>query len=262
MQQFVDLNCDMGESYGAYTIGCDEKLMPLITSANIACGFHAGDPWVMQKTVALAKKYGVAIGAHPGFPDLNGFGRRNMSLSYDELFSSIVYQIGALAAFCAQAKVKLIHVKPHGALYNMAARDIKTATAIATAIQAVDSSLIYFGQAKSEMICAAQALDLKYACEVFADRAYNNDGTLVTRTLAGAVIHDAATVTGRIIKLVTTGKIETIDNIEITLLPEADLRSGKLSVCVHGDNPDAYTSLQALRQSLATNDVGVRGIKV
>ena len=261
MNQFIDLNCDMGESYGTYNIGCDDKIMPLITSANIACGFHAGDPSVMRKTVELAKKHSVAIGAHPGFPDLNGFGRRNMSLSYDELFSAVVYQIGALAAFCSQAKVRLTHVKPHGALYNMAAKDLKIAEAIAAAIQAVDDTLIYFGQARSEMIYAARNLNLGYACEIFADRAYNNDGTLVARTLAGAVIHDDAAVTRRIVKLVTSGKIDTIDKAEITLLPTADLQLGKLTVCVHGDNPDAYTNLKSLRQALAVNDIGIRGIK-
>ena len=260
MKNFIDINCDMGESFGTYTLGCDEKLMPLITSANIACGFHAGDPWVMQKTVTLAKKFGVAIGAHPGFPDLHGFGRRNMSLSYDELFSSVVYQIGALAAFCTLAKVKLNHVKPHGALYNMAAKDIKIASAIADAIKAVDHSLIFVGQANSAMITAAHNCQLQHANEVFADRAYNADSSLVARTLSGAVIHDTDIIATRIIRLAVTGNIRAIDGSEIALIQPTDLKTAALSVCVHGDNPDALPALIALREVLAKNYIGVRGI--
>ncbi|MEI6286689.1 MAG: 5-oxoprolinase subunit PxpA [Bacillota bacterium] len=260
MNRFIDINCDMGESYGAYTLGCDSDLMPLITSANIACGFHAGDPVVMYNTVQLAKKCNVAIGAHPGFPDLNGFGRRNMNLSYTEIFSSVLYQIGALTACCNAAGVKLNHVKPHGALYNMAAKDIKIASAIADAIKVVDNSLVFVGQANSAMITAAANCKLQYANEVFADRAYNADSSLVSRTLSGAVIHDTDIIASRIINLATTGKIRTIDGSEISLIQSTDLQTAALSVCVHGDNPDALPALIALRKALAKNAIGVRGI--
>ena len=260
MKKFIDINCDMGESYGAYTLGCDSDLMPLITSANIACGFHAGDPVVMYNTVQLAKKHNIAIGAHPGFPDLNGFGRRKMSLSYSEIFSAVLYQIGALAACCTAAGVKLSHVKPHGALYNMAAKDIKIASAIADAIKAVDDSLVFVGQANSAMITAAANCTLQYANEVFADRAYNADSSLVARTLSGAVIHDTELIASRIIGLAVTGKIRTIDGGEIALIQTTDLQTAALSVCIHGDNPDALPALIALRAELTKNAIGVRGI--
>ena len=175
----VDLNCDLGESFGAYTIGMDEAVIPLITSANVACGYHAGDPLVMAKTVARCREAGVHVGAHPGFPDLMGFGRRSMNVSPAEAKAYIQYQLGALSAFCRAAGVPLRHVKPHGALYNMAAKDEKLARAVVEGICEVDDRLILLALSGSEMLLAAEKAGLRAASEVFADRGYQSDGTLV-----------------------------------------------------------------------------------
>ena len=177
----IDLNCDLGESFGAYTIGMDAEILPYITSANIACGFHAGDPSVMQKSVLLCKKYGVKVGAHPGLPDLQGFGRRKMAILPAEAEADVMYQIGALKAFCEAAGVPLHHVKPHGALYNMAAKDPALAAAICRAVQAAAPGAVLLALSGSEMVKAAHAIGLPVASEVFADRGYKADGTLVPR---------------------------------------------------------------------------------
>ena len=184
----IDLNCDLGESFGNYKIGMDEEVIKYISSANIACGFHASDPLVMAKTVSLAKENGVSIGAHPGYPDLVGFGRRNMSLTPAEITAIIVYQIGALSAFCSANGMKLKHVKPHGALYNMAAKDPAIAMAICEGIYSVDKQLILLAPSFSQMAKAAHSLGLPTASEVFADRAYEEDGSLVARSKPGAMI--------------------------------------------------------------------------
>jgi UPF0271 protein len=168
----IDLNCDLGESFGNYKIGMDEEVIKYISSANIACGFHASDPLVMAKTVSLAKENGVSIGAHPGYPDLVGFGRRNMNVAPEELKAMVQYQIGALNAFCKAAGIKMKHVKPHGAMYNMASKDEKLALAIAEGIAEVDDSLILLGLSGSQLLTAAATVGLKCANEVFADRAY------------------------------------------------------------------------------------------
>ncbi|MDD6877888.1 MAG: LamB/YcsF family protein, partial [Clostridiaceae bacterium] len=186
----VDLNCDLGESFGAYTIGLDARVIPHISSANVACGYHAGDPAVMRKTVAMAARAGVAVGAHPGFPDLVGFGRRNMTVSPDEAYEYMLYQLGALSAFAKAAGVRLQHVKPHGALYNMAGKDAALAAAIARAIYDFDPSLILLGLSGSAMLTEGEKLGLRCAKEVFADRGYNEDGSLVNRKLPGAMITD------------------------------------------------------------------------
>ena len=178
----IDLNCDLGESFGNYKIGMDDEVIKFISSANIACGFHASDPLVMEKTVALAKENGVKVGAHPGFPDLAGFGRRNMNVSPKELKAMVVYQIGALNAFCKVSGIKMNHVKPHGAMYNMAAKDERLAFAIAEAVAHVDDSLVLVGLSGSELLKAAKIVGVKCASEVFADRAYEDDGSLVPRT--------------------------------------------------------------------------------
>lgn len=249
----VDLNCDLGESFGAYKIGMDEDVLQYISSANVACGWHAGDSMVMEKTVELAKKNGVAVGAHPGFPDLVGFGRRNLNASPAEVKTYIKYQLGALQAFAKAAGVELQHVKPHGALYNMAAKDAKLAMAIAEAIKEVDDNLILMGLANSEMIKAGEALGLKVANEVFADRAYNDDGTLVARTLPGAVIHDKDLAIKRVIRMVKEGKVESINgkDVEITVH----------SICIHGDNPEALVFSKNIREALINEGVEISSLR-
>lgn len=249
----VDLNCDLGESFGAYKIGMDEDVLQYISSANVACGWHAGDSMVMEKTVDLAKKNGVAVGAHPGFPDLVGFGRRNLNASPVEVKTYIKYQLGALQAFAKAAGVELQHVKPHGALYNMAAKDAKLAMAIAEAIKEVDDNLILMGLANSEMIKAGEALGLKVANEVFADRAYNDDGTLVARTLPGAVIHDKDLAIKRVIRMVKEGKVESINgkDVEITVH----------SICIHGDNPEALVFSKNIREALINEGVEISSLR-
>jgi UPF0271 protein len=247
----IDLNCDLGESFGAYQMGMDEEVLPLITSANIACGFHAGDPLVMERTVALCKEHGVRAGAHPGFPDLSGFGRRNMSLSPKEVKACVIYQIGALKAFCDSASVRLCHVKPHGALYNMAAKDYKLAEAICQAIKEVDESLILLALSGSEMLRAAREYKITYASEVFADRAYQNDGTLVPRSQKGAVIEEEDKAVSRVIRMAKEGKVKAIDGNDIFI--EAD------SVCVHGDGVKALTFVKKIREGLAVKGIEVTG---
>ena len=245
----VDLNSDLGESFGAYTIGLDSDVIAHVSSANVACGYHAGDPLVMDKTVAACKAAGVAVGAHPGFPDLMGFGRRNMVCSPKEAKAYIQYQMGALLAFTAAHGVKLQHVKPHGALYNMAAVDMKLALAICEAVAEVDSSIILLGLANSKMLEAGREVGLKVASEVFADRAYLEDGNLVPRRQEGAVIHDKDLAIKRVIGMVTQGKVESITGKEIEI--KAD------SICVHGDNPSALEFVSNIRTELQKNGVEI-----
>ncbi len=248
----IDLNCDLGESFGNYKIGMDEEVIKFISSANIACGFHASDPLVMEKTVALAKENGVKVGAHPGFPDLAGFGRRNINVSPAELKAMVMYQVGALAAFCKAKGVKMNHVKPHGAMYNMAAKDIKLALAIAEGIAQVDDSLILLGLSGSQLLKAAQEVGLKSAAEVFADRAYEEDGSLAARTKAGAVIADENEVIERVIKMIKLGKVQTITGKEIEIKPD--------SICVHGDNPKALNFVKLIRQRLTQENIKIEAI--
>ena len=248
----VDLNCDMGESFGNYVCGMDADVVPHISSANVACGFHASDPLVMEKTVALCKKSGVRVGAHPGFPDLVGFGRRQMQVSPDELRTMVIYQVGALKTFCDAAGVKLQHVKPHGAMYNMAAKDIKLALAIAEGIAQVDDSLILLGLSGSQLLKATQEVGLKSAAEVFADRAYEEDGSLVARTKAGAVIADENEVIERVIKMIKLGKVQTITGKEIEIKPD--------SICVHGDNPKALNFVKLIRQRLTQENIKIEAM--
>ncbi len=245
----VDLNSDLGESFGNYKIGCDEEITKYVTSANIACGFHAGDPLVMGKTLDLAKANGVAPGSHPGYPDLMGFGRRNLDCSVAEIKAYITYQIGALQAFCKAKGLKLQHVKPHGNLYNTIAIDEKKAMAVAEAIAEYDSSLILMGLAGSKLLEAGRKCGLKVASEVFADRAYNEDGTLVSRKLEGAVIHDEELAISRTIRMVKEGVIKTVTGKEITI--QAD------SICVHGDNPSAIVFVKKIREAFAAEGIEV-----
>ncbi|MBZ4654170.1 MAG: hypothetical protein JG781_1509 [Peptococcaceae bacterium] len=249
----VDLNSDLGESFGAYTLGMDEAVLGVITSANIACGMHAGDPQVIAATVKMAAQKGVGIGAHPGYPDLQGFGRRNMALSPAEVKDYVIYQIGALEAFARAAGQKLQHVKPHGAMYNMAAKDYGLALAIAEGVKSVNPELILLALANSEMVKAAQDVGLRVAQEVFADRAYNADGTLVARGTPGAMIHDKRVAIPRVVRMVTEGKVTAINGEDIAI--SAD------SICVHGDNPEAIHFVREIREALQAAGVSIEPLQ-
>ena len=234
----VDLNCDLGESFGRYILGQDAAIMPLITSANIACGFHAGDPGVMHSTVQLVKQHEVALGAHPGYPDLQGFGRRQMDLTPQEVIDIVIYQVGALSAFAAGEGIRLVHVKPHGALYNLASKDITIAKAVAQAVSEVNSSLVLVGLAGSVLVKAGKALGLQVANEGFPDRAYLSDGQLMPRGLQGAVIHDPKIVAANALRLVREGLEINGKRIKIDTL------------CLHGDNLNAVENARKIRQAL------------
>lgn len=249
----IDLNCDLGESFGNYRIGNDEKLLDYVTSVNIACGFHAGDPVVMEETVKMAIKKEIMIGAHPGYPDLMGFGRRNMNIRFEEARAYMIYQIGALKAFVEGYGGKLQHVKPHGALYNAAAKDYKLSTALAQAVYDVDKDLIFMGLSNSEMIKAAKDVGLKVAKEVFADRAYNKDGTLVSRKLEDAVIHDTEICVNRVLSMIKKGIVRTIDGTDVKIKAN--------SICVHGDNLMAVEFIKTLREKLAENGVEFKALR-
>ena len=248
----VDLNSDLGESFGAYTIGMDEAVIAHISSANIACGYHAGDPLVMDKTIAAAKAAGVAVGAHPGHPDLIGFGRRNLACTPKEAKAYIKYQMGAIQAFCTAHGVKLQHVKPHGALYNQAAKDMALSMAIAEAIAEVDKDVIFMGLAGSCMLEAGKQCGLRVASEVFADRAYQADGSLVPRSKPGAVIHDKDEAIARTIRMVTEGKVTAITGEEVAIDAH--------SICVHGDNPSAVEFVKNIRAKLQEQGVAIAPI--
>ena len=245
----VDLNSDLGESFGRYTLGSDDKIIPLISSANVACGFHASDPLVMEKTVAMAAEAGVRVGAHPGFPDLMGFGRRNMSITPEEAKAYTLYQLGALDAFCRARGVKMQHVKPHGAFYNMAAKDYKLSRAICEAVRAFDDSLIVLALSGGETAKAAADLGLRVALEVFADRAYEEDGSLVDRRKEGAMITDENEAIARVVRMIKERKVQAITGKDIPI--RAD------SVCVHGDGAKALAFVEKIRATLAAEDVDV-----
>ena len=245
----IDINCDMGESFGPWRMGTDADVMPHITSANIACGAHAGDPTVMRRTVRLARDAGVAVGAHPGFADLQGFGRREMTVDPAEIEDSLLAQIGALAAIAKAEGVRLRHVKAHGALYNMACRDRALADAIAKAVAAFDRSLILFGLPNSELLRAGAAAGLSIAAEVFADRAYEPDGSLTSRTKPGSVIHDTSKVVERAIKMVRDKQVIAVDGSTISL--KAD------TICLHGDTPGAADHAKAVRRGLEAAGISV-----
>lgn len=246
----IDLNCDLGESFGNYKLGMDEEVIAYVTSVNIACGYHAGDPLVMEKTVKMAAEQGVSIGAHPGLPDLMGFGRRMMKITPEEAKVYMLYQLGALDAFCKSAGVKMHHVKPHGALYNMAAKDAALAKAICEAVKEYDESLVLLALANSEMIGAAEKMGLAYANEVFADRAYEPDGILVARTKEGAMIEDEDRAIDRVIRMVKEGKVMAVDGTDVDI--QAD------SVCVHGDGPKALMFVKKIREKLLKEGIEVR----
>ncbi|MGE5255320.1 MAG: LamB/YcsF family protein [Hyphomicrobiales bacterium] len=249
----IDLNSDVGESFGNYKLGMDEQVIPLITSANIACGFHAGDPAVMRQTVALARKHGVGLGAHPGLPDLVGFGRRNMDVTLEEIKDFVTYQIGALQAVAGMQGGRLQHVKPHGALYNMAVKNPAIWDAIAEVMTRIDEHLILFvlaGSDRTDLEAVGQRRGIRIAFEFFADRAYNTDGSLVSRKLPGAVIHDNDVAAAKVLKLVKEGKVKTIEGSEIELKAE--------TICVHGDNPKALALVNKIRETLDAAGVAVK----
>ena len=248
----IDLNSDLGESYGQYTIGNDEEVLKHVTSVNVACGFHAGDPQVMEKTVKKAFENNVAVGAHPGFPDLRGFGRRPMAISPEEAKAYVIYQISALNGFIQALGGQMQHVKPHGAFYNMAAVDYPIARAIAEGVYAVNSDLILMGLAGGELVKAGKEVGLQTASEVFADRTYTNEGTLVSRTEQGSIIHDKNQAATQILNIVQNGKVKAIDGTEIEI--EAD------SICVHGDNYEAVELVKHLRSSLKESNVAVQSL--
>jgi UPF0271 protein len=248
----VDLNADLGESFGRWTLGADAELMKSITSANIACGYHAGDPCVMRDSARLARAAGVAIGAHPGLPDLVGFGRRNMAASPREVEDFVVYQIGALAAIASAEGATLQHVKPHGALYNMSVRDPALAGAIARAVSSVDRRLLLFAPPGSELSRAGEAAGLRVAAEGFADRAYEPDGTLTPRGQAGAVIVDPQGVIDRAVRMAKDGVVRAVSGADVPMRVE--------TICTHGDTPGSHELTRRLRAGLEAAGIAVRAI--
>lgn len=248
----IDLNSDLGESFGRYTLGLDDQVIPLVSSVNVACGMHAGDPVVMRKTVKLAADAGVAVGAHPGYPDLQGFGRRDMALSPDEAYAYLLYQVGALQAFCHAQGVRVHHVKPHGQLYNRAAVDPALAEALAQAVYDADPNLVLVGLANGELISAGQKVGLRTAQEFFADRNYTDEGLLVSRKLENAVITDEDFAVARVVRAVKEGTIEAASGKTIAV--QAD------TVCVHGDNAHALAFAGKIRAALAEAGIEVKPV--
>jgi UPF0271 protein len=249
---YIDLNADLGESFGRWTLGNDGELMKSITSANVACGYHAGDPGVMRQTARMARAAGVAIGAHPAFPDLAGFGRRNMAASPQEVEDFVLYQLGALAAIAAVEGVRLQHVKPHGALYNMAIRDRPLSDAIARAMAVFDPSLILFGLPGTELLNAGDAAGLRTAAEGFADRSYEPDGSLTPRSRPGAVIESAHDVIGRAVRMARDGVVRATNGSDIPMRVQ--------TICTHGDTPGAHELARQLRDGLKAAGIVVQSI--
>jgi UPF0271 protein len=244
----IDLNCDMGESFGRYGLGNDAAVMPFISSANIACGLHAGDPLVMRSTILLARQHGVGMGAHPGWPDLQGFGRREMNLAPDEVEAFVLYQIGALAAFAKAEGIELRHVKPHGALYNQAAKDQALAASIARAIKSFDKDLILVGLAGSALVASGLELGLRVANEGFPDRRYNADGTLVSRKEANAILESPEEVAAHAVALAQAGIDFGGRRVQVDTL------------CLHGDNPHAAENARMVHEALAQSGIEVKAL--
>ena len=246
----MDINSDLGESFGAWRMGDDAAMLGIVTSANVACGFHAGDPAGILETLRAAAQHGVAVGAHVAYPDLVGFGRRNMDPSSQELVADVIYQIGALQGLAAAAGTRVRYVKPHGALYNTIAQDERQANDVITALLAVDPGLTLMALAGSPLIGWARARGLRVVAEAFADRAYNDDGSLVSRRLPGAVLHDADAIAERMLRLVQTGEVESITGRSVPV--QAD------SICVHGDSPGAVEMARRIRARLEQAGVALR----
>ncbi|MDP4146294.1 MAG: 5-oxoprolinase subunit PxpA [Bacillota bacterium] len=249
----IDLNCDMGESFGIYKVGDDEKVLDYISSANIACGFHAGDPSVMNKTVSLALSKGVAVGAHIGFMDLVGFGRRNMNISPKEAFEITIYQIGALYGFIKAEGGNLSHVKPHGALYNLAAKDKNLALAIAEAVYKIDNELILYGLSGSELIKAGEEVGLRVANEVFADRTYSDDGCLTPRTHKDALIKEGTIAVQQVIKMIKEGIVISTNGNQVNIKAE--------TLCIHGDGSHALEFVKKVRKEIELNGIEVSAMR-
>jgi len=253
LKRKIDINCDLGESYGEFKIGNDEKIMPHITSANIACGFHAGDPTTIARTIDIAKKHGVAVGAHPGYPDIMGFGRREMQLTSEEAKNYTLYQVSALRGFAKVASLSLQHVKPHGALYNMAVKDEELSKAIVEAIKTLDTGLIVFAPPNSTLSEVAAKNGLRVAHEFFADRAYNPNGSLVSRKQSNAIIQDPKKVVERVVKAVEDGTV-VATNGEV-------LDVGKVhTICVHGDTPTALELAETIKKRLVRAGIEVKPV--
>ncbi|WP_312755523.1 LamB/YcsF family protein [Rummeliibacillus suwonensis] len=249
----IDLNCDLGESFGRYQLGEQEEILKYVTSANIACGFHGGDPTVMRETVKLAIANGVKVGAHPGLPDLNGFGRREMNITPQEAYDMIIYQVGALQGFLTIFNESMQHVKPHGALYNMAAKNPAIAEAIAQAIYDISPSIVLFGLSGSELTKAGQKMGLQTAHEVFADRTYQQDGFLTSRQCPNALITDKEQAVHQVVKMIKEGKV--LSEQQIPVLLQAD------TVCIHGDGEHAVEFVKHIHTRLTEHQISVRSIK-
>ncbi|MDR0653768.1 MAG: LamB/YcsF family protein [Synergistaceae bacterium] len=245
----IDMNSDLGEGFGAWSVGSDKDVLRSVSSANIACGYHAGDPSIMRKTVKMCADSGVAVGAHVSYPDLVGFGRRKMECTPQEVYDYCVYQIGALAAFCKTQGVRIQHVKPHGALYNQAAKDRALADAVASAAADMTCDIILMGLAGSEFEPAAKAAGVKFAAEAFADRAYLKDGSLCPRSREGAVIHDAKIAAARVVRMVTQGTVTACDGTTIRFRPD--------TICLHGDTKEAVEMASAVRAALEAAGVKI-----
>ncbi len=248
----IDLNCDMGEGFGAYRLGRDEELLDFVSSANIACGFHAGDPSTMRSTVQLCLRKGVAIGAHPGLPDLQGFGRREIAITPAEAYELTLYQLGALQAFVHAEGGRLQHVKPHGALYHMAAKRHDLAAAIAAATASVSAELTLFGPPGSELLRAGAAAGLQTASEAFADRSYQRDGTLTPRDQPGALLFSAADAAAQVVRLVREGKVLSREGEDLSM--RAD------TICIHGDGEHAVEFARDIRALLNSSGIAVMAL--
>jgi UPF0271 protein len=248
----IDLNCDMGESFGAWKMGNDAALMDHVTSVNIACGFHAGDPTTIRRTIQTAICKKVAIGAHPGYPDLQGFGRRNMSISSDEVYDIVLYQVAALKGICEAAGGRLHHVKPHGALYNQAAKNAELSAAIASAIYSIDPTLVLYGGSGTLLIEEARKLGLASASEVFADRTYQSDGSLTPRTQSNALIDDTDNAVAQALQMIETGTVTAASGEQVRIAAQ--------TICIHGDGAHALEFAIALRRAFADNGIDVRPI--
>ncbi len=252
--KFIDLNCDMGESYGRWTLGADAEIMPFITSANVACGFHGGDPHVMRKTVELALRHGVAVGAHPGLPDLMGFGRRVMDVSPKDLKDYICYQTGALREFLRVAGADLQHVKPHGILYTMIEKDEALAQAVGEAVmESGRTQLILMALASGKYDRTCRKMGVRVASEGFADRAYNVDLTLVSRKIPGSLITDPQRAAAQAVRMATEGKVRTIDGVEVDISVQ--------TICCHGDTPGAEKIVRAVREALDRAGCAVKPLR-
>jgi UPF0271 protein len=246
----IDLNCDMGESFGAWRVGRDAELMDFVSSINVACGFHAGDASVIRQTVETAINKGVAIGAHPSFPDLQGFGRREMKLSAQEIFDIVLYQVSALKGICEAFGAKLHHVKPHGALYNQAAKDSEMAKAIAQTVKKIDGNLIFYGLSGSFMIGEAKKIGLKTASEVFADRTYKSDGNLTPRSQSNALIKDSETAVAQVLQIISEQTVTATNLKKVSLKAE--------TICIHGDGENALEFAKLINAKLTENGIEIR----